>query len=165
MEGAPVKECFDEPCGGDRLQLALVLQAQLPAGVGAQEQQRPDGLRHVHLGGQGHAVGADGARRDVQVHFVHACHRPAAGDRDADATADQAGALVDQVVVGAEQVLGLVVVVSLDHFHEREQVWLELAQSVVEHRAACGPVAVPLPRVEGGYAQVTRAGGVMVWPA
>src|SRR5215218_1245690 len=143
-----------EARGRHSLQLALVLEAQLPQGVVVGEQQRSERDRCQDLRDRYFArVDAGG---DVQGLLPHLPHFPAARDRKSRALG-LAARLVGDVVARAEQVGDLVVPVGHHCLLEGDDVRLELAQAVNEGRPTLVPRPVPPPKVERGDAHLARS--------
>src|SRR5215216_804383 len=140
-----------EARGRHSLQLALVLEAQLPRGVMVGEQQRSERSRCQDLRNRYFArVDAGG---DVQGLLPHLPYFPAARDRKSRALAI---CLVGDVVARAEQVGDLVVPVGHHRLLEGDDVRSELAQAVNEDRPTLVPRAMPPPQVERGDAHLAR---------
>jgi hypothetical protein len=65
----------------DRLQLALMLEGQLPVGDVVRKQRRPERRRRRYLGNERDNGKAGSARRDVLIHLTHRAEGPRARDR------------------------------------------------------------------------------------
>jgi hypothetical protein len=138
---------FDETRGRERLQLALVLELELPARHVVDEDERPVRLRCGDLRDEGDAREVGCPRRHVQVDLVHRGDRPAARDRRALPVRFTL-CLVRHVEVGAEQVDDLVVLLGRDRLDERDEVRAKLTQPADEHPPARRPVPTPAPQVQ-----------------
>jgi hypothetical protein len=91
------------------------------------------------------------ARGDVQGLLPHLPYLPAARDRKSRAIR-LAIRLVGDVVAGAEYVRHLVVAISHDRLLERNEVGLESAKAIDEHRPTLVPSTASPPQVERGDA-------------
>jgi hypothetical protein len=136
---------LDEARRRKRLQLALVLELELPAQHVVHEDERPEGLGRGDLGDEGRAGEVARARRGVEVDLVHLVDWPAARDRRPLAVVLALG-LVRDVVAVAEQVDDLVVLVGLDRLDERDEIGPQLTQPVGDHAPAGRPIPADAPR-------------------
>jgi hypothetical protein len=100
------------------------------------------------------------ARGEVQGLLPHLPYFPAARDRKSRAIR-LATRLVSNVVAGAEYVRHLVVAIYHDRLLERNEVGLELAKAVDEHRPTLVPRPVAPPQVERGDAHYDQLVGIL----
>jgi hypothetical protein len=153
VQPATAVEFLEELRRCDGLELAFVLHVQLPARVVEGEQERPEGLRCLHLGRDDSALEPSGSRRQVELELPHLAERPAAGERlalpglDVLPVAGLADLPVDDVEVGAEHVAYLVVLVGHHRLEQGDDVGPQLAETFDEHRAPSLPVAAPAPEI------------------
>jgi hypothetical protein len=100
------------------------------------------------------------ARGDVQGLLPHLPYLPAARDRKSRAIR-LATRLVGDVVAGAEYVRHLVVAIYHDRLLERNEVELEPAKAVDEHRPTLVPSTASPPQVERGDAHYDELVGIL----
>src|SRR5215204_2643031 len=154
MQVATLGDLLDGPSDDNSLQLALVLEGELPVGQMVYEQQQSHRLWDEDLHDNGPTGEVFSPRRHVEIRLPHLPQRPPAryGDAlpilDVSAPAGLPVGLVGDVVARTEQVGHLVVTVANDRFLERHQVGLQLAEALDEHAPSSVPLPSPSPQVE-----------------
>jgi hypothetical protein len=153
-----VDQLLDAADHGQGLQFPFVLGPPGPGVAVAGDQQPPERLGCRHLGDDGAAAVVAGPWREVEVDLVDGEDRPAAGHRSSvvAAVAEQPTGLVDDLVVPAEQLDGLVVGVVGDGLLQGQDVGPQPGQSGLQDLASCRPVSVVPEQVQAHRPQGGR---------
>lgn len=126
---------LDPARDGDGLQLALVLESELPTRQMVDEQDRADRLGREDLHDGGRAGEIRRAQRDVEIDLVHVAERPAAGDRNALPVLDVARlpdlpvTVMSDMEAGTEKIGHLILVAVDDRLLERDEIGTHLAEA------------------------------------